>query len=86
MRYKHVFDDVQRRAALKADGAQLGPALLYFGCRRREQDYIYQQELEAFAEAGVISCLSVAFSREKAQKDYVQHHLEHDAGAPGCKS
>ncbi len=75
---------MQRRAALKADGAQLGPALLYFGCRRREHDYIYQQELEAFAEAGVISRLSVAFSREQAQKDYVQHHLERDAGAPGC--
>ena len=60
---------------------QLGPALLYFGCRRREQDYIYQQELAAYEEAGIISRLSVAFSREKADKEYVQHHLEKDAGA-----
>jgi NADPH-ferrihemoprotein reductase len=72
---------LQSRAALQAGGAQLGPALLYFGCRRREQDYIYQQELAAYEQAGVISRLSVAFSREQAEKEYVQHHLAKDAGA-----
>ena len=58
----------------------MGPAHLYFGCRRREADYIYADELAAAAEAGLLSRLNVAFSREGDSKVYVQHHMERDAG------
>lgn len=37
---------LQERAALAAQGRTLGPALLFFGCRHPDQDYIYQKELE----------------------------------------
>ncbi|MBC3786961.1 nitric oxide synthase oxygenase [Spirosoma utsteinense] len=51
---------------------QLGQARLYFGCRNLN-DYLYQQELENWRDAGVLTHLDVAFSRLGEQTVYVQH-------------
>ncbi|MCA6103418.1 bifunctional cytochrome P450/NADPH--P450 reductase [Bradyrhizobium australafricanum] len=63
---------LQERAARRAQGATLGPAMLFFGCRHPEQDFIYADELKAFAADGV-SELHTAFSRAGGPKTYVQH-------------
>ena len=64
---------LQERAAQQAEGQTVGPSLLFFGSRGPEQDYLYQAELEAFAEAGVTT-LHTAFSRVVGwPKVYVQH-------------
>jgi cytochrome P450/NADPH-cytochrome P450 reductase len=63
---------LQERAALKAKGKSLGPAMLFFGCRHPEQDYLYGDELKAFAADG-ISELHTAFSRAEGPKTYVQN-------------
>lgn len=60
------------RAARKAQGATLGPAMLFFGCRHPEQDFIYADELKAFAADGIAE-LRTAFSRADGPKTYVQH-------------
>lgn len=67
---------LQERAAAVARGVALGPAHLFCGCRNRQHDYIYQEELEGFVAAGALSQLHVAFSRDGPTKDYVQHHME----------
>lgn len=72
---------IQERTAAAAGGAALGPATLFFGCRRADQDYIYREELEAAAAGGALTALHVAFSRATAKKDYVQHHMLKDGGA-----
>lgn len=67
---------LQERRALKKSGSTLGKALLFFGCRHPEEDYIYQEELEAFKLEGVLTDLHVAFSRKSAtQKTYCQDSL-----------
>lgn len=72
-----------RAAALAARAAASGPAeegvgesWLFFGCRRRDEDYLYGADLEAFAATGTLSRLVVAFSRKSDQKVYVQHKLK----------
>ena len=63
---------LQERAALKAKGASLGPAMLFFGCRHPDQDYLYADELKAFAADGITE-LHTAFSRAEGPKTYVQN-------------
>jgi cytochrome P450/NADPH-cytochrome P450 reductase len=63
---------LQERAHRKAQGANLGPAMLFFGCRHPEQDYLYADELKGFAASGVTE-LHTAFSRADGPKTYVQH-------------
>ena len=67
----------QERAARKAKGATLGPALLYFGCRRPDHDFLYADELKQFERDGVAD-LRVAFSRGDGPKTYVQDMLRED--------
>jgi cytochrome P450/NADPH-cytochrome P450 reductase len=63
---------LQERAARKARGASLGPALLFFGCRHPEKDFLYADELKAFAE-GRVAEIYTAFSRAEGPKTYVQN-------------
>jgi cytochrome P450/NADPH-cytochrome P450 reductase len=63
---------LQERAALKAKGASLGPAMLFFGCRHPDRDYLYADELKAFEASGITE-LHTAFSRSEGPKTYVQN-------------
>ena len=62
------------REARRSKGASLGPAMLFFGCRHPDQDYLYADELKAWAAAGITE-LHTAFSRAEGPKTYVQHLL-----------
>ncbi|MFN0124318.1 MAG: bifunctional cytochrome P450/NADPH--P450 reductase [Blastocatellia bacterium] len=66
---------LQERAALRQQGTEIGPSLLFFGCRHPEQDFIYESELRQF-EADGVTRLALAFSRlDTRKKHYVQDEI-----------
>ncbi|KAF8421231.1 hypothetical protein EV426DRAFT_551551 [Tirmania nivea] len=71
---------VQERAAHAAKGEKVGRTLLFFGCRKRSEDFLYEDEWKQYGEAmGDNFSLITAFSREGPNKVYVQHRLEEHA-------
>lgn len=56
-----------------------GRSWLFFGDRRRATDFLFEAEIEAWRKAGTLSRLSLAWSRDGARKDYVQHRMTEDA-------
>jgi cytochrome P450/NADPH-cytochrome P450 reductase len=65
---------LQERAARKAKGAKLGPAVLFFGCRHPDRISSMPDELKALPPTAV-SELHTAFSRADGPKTYVQHQV-----------
>ncbi|MDP0501510.1 MAG: sulfite reductase subunit alpha [Verrucomicrobiota bacterium JB022] len=53
---------------------------LFFGDQKSSCDFLYRDELESFRTDGVLSRLSLAFSRDQERKIYVQHRMQ-DEGA-----
>ncbi|KFA61935.1 hypothetical protein S40285_02840 [Stachybotrys chlorohalonatus IBT 40285] len=71
---------VQERAKQAQDGIEVGRTLLFFGCRKSTEDFMYQSEWKAYKEAlGDKFELITAFSREGPSKVYVQHRLKEHA-------
>ncbi|MBK1833456.1 diflavin oxidoreductase [Roseibacillus ishigakijimensis] len=56
----------------EATGAK-GKNWLFFGNPYRATDFLYEEELAAKQESGVLNKLSLAFSRDQKEKLYVQH-------------
>ncbi|MGQ0674315.1 MAG: sulfite reductase subunit alpha [Hyphomicrobium sp.] len=65
---------LQERRATAASG----PAWLFFGHQRSSCDFFYEAELEVFREAGTLTRLSTAWSRDGGQKVYVQDRMRED--------
>ncbi|WP_066250327.1 sulfite reductase subunit alpha [Neobacillus drentensis] len=65
---------LQERAVNKGTGR----SWLFFGDQHVASDFLYQDELEKYQQDGVLTKLDAAFSRDTAQKVYVQNKmLEH---------
>jgi sulfite reductase (NADPH) flavoprotein alpha-component len=52
-----------------------GKNWLFFGDQKREQDFLYRDEIEAWLLDGTLTRLDVAFSRDQADKVYVQDRM-----------
>src|SRR5207253_8362026 len=65
------------RAFLAERGAagHKGRNWLFFGDQRQAADFLYEDEIQSFQSAGVLTNLSTAFSRDQAEKVYVQHRM-----------
>jgi sulfite reductase (NADPH) flavoprotein alpha-component len=63
---------MQERDAQGADGENW----LFFGNPNFTQDFLYQTEWQGYKKSGLLSRLSLAFSRDQEEKIYVQHRLQ----------
>jgi NADPH-ferrihemoprotein reductase len=73
---------LQERARLRSMDREVGPMLLFFGCRDPEEDFLYKSEIEDMQNGVLKDQLSVitAFSRVPGQpKTYVQDRVEEHA-------
>ncbi|XP_071544761.1 methionine synthase reductase-like [Panulirus ornatus] len=55
-----------------------GESWLFFGCRHKERDFLYREELEKFQENKILNHLIVSFSRDGTSHDgpkYVQDNI-----------
>ena len=62
---------LQERMATKAPGLNW----LFFGHQKRDCDFFYEDEFAAMKRAGVLTRLSLAWSRDGAEKFYVQDRM-----------
>lgn len=56
-----------------------GKTWLFFGDRNRATDFLYEDEVNGWKERGVLHRLDTAFSRDQAEKIYVQHRMLENA-------
>jgi sulfite reductase (NADPH) flavoprotein alpha-component len=66
---------LQEREVLNATGK----SWLFFGDRNRGTDFLYEDEINAWQSKGVLHRLDTAFSRDQAEKVYVQHRMMENA-------
>ncbi len=52
-----------------------GPNWLFFGHQRSNYDFFYEEEFAAMHAAGLLTRLSLAWSRDSNEKIYVQHRI-----------
>lgn len=52
-----------------------GKNWLFFGDRTFTEDFLYQVEWQKYLKAGIVTQMDVAFSRDQAQKVYVQQRI-----------
>jgi len=66
---------LQEREEREAEGDNW----LFFGDRRFRSDFLYQSEWLKWRREGLLTRLDVAFSRDQAEKRYVQHCLKENS-------
>ena len=52
-----------------------GKNWLFFGDQREHCDFLFERELRAYLDSGLLTRLSTAFSRDGSEKVYVQHRM-----------
>ncbi|MEO6039256.1 MAG: sulfite reductase [NADPH] flavoprotein alpha-component, partial [Saprospiraceae bacterium] len=70
-----AFVEARSESARQYPTRQAGKNWLFFGNPHFETDFLYQTEWLQHLQRGTLDRLDVAFSRDQAEKVYVQHRL-----------
>ncbi|OUM53297.1 hypothetical protein BVG19_g2566 [[Candida] boidinii] len=66
---------VEERIYQKEQGHEIGEIYLYLGSRHRKEEYLYGEFWESCLDAGVMTHLGAAFSRDQPEKIYIQDKI-----------
>ncbi|UJR24902.1 hypothetical protein I4U23_006268 [Adineta vaga] len=64
---------IQERAAQMICGRDIGPTILYYGCRT-QQDFVYANELDRWSKLGAVE-IKIVFSRQSIDEKKYVHDL-----------
>ncbi|EFA12372.2 Nitric oxide synthase-like Protein [Tribolium castaneum] len=55
---------------------EFGDVWLFYGCRFRDRDFLFKDEINELMCEGIVNRLNVAFSRESDSKKYIQSEID----------
>ncbi|CAI6490565.1 AIS_HP2_G0016460.mRNA.1.CDS.1 [Saccharomyces cerevisiae] len=67
---------VEEKLWQKQQGYEIGEVFLYLGSRHKREEYLYGELWEAYKDAGIITHIGAAFSRDQPQKIYIQDRIK----------
>lgn len=67
---------VEEKLWQKQQGYHIGDIFLYLGSRHKREEYLYGELWEAYKDAGIITHIGAAFSRDQPQKIYIQDRIK----------
>lgn len=67
---------VEEKLWQKQQGHNIGDVYLYLGSRHKREEYLYGELWEAYKDAGIITHIGAAFSRDQPQKIYIQDRIK----------
>ncbi|KAJ8960555.1 hypothetical protein NQ318_013843 [Aromia moschata] len=68
---------LDHRLLLRKNGKRdTGDAVLFYGCRYRDRDFLYAERMEEYLDNGALTKLYTAFSRDGEEKCYVQNRID----------
>ncbi|CAN6616870.1 sulfite reductase [NADPH] flavoprotein component [Trichomonascus vanleenenianus] len=59
----------------KQQGHTIGEIYLFLGSRHQKQEYLYGELFEAYKDAGILTYIGAAFSRDQPEKIYIQDRI-----------
>lgn len=66
---------IEEKVWQKAQGHNVGEIYLYMGSRHKKEEYLYGELWEAYKEAGILTHIGAAFSRDQPHKIYIQDKI-----------
>jgi NADPH-ferrihemoprotein reductase len=66
---------MQQREAFLSEGKKLGDALLYFGCRNEDGDYVCREEIEGWKKSGALTDVVVGFSHDQKEPIWMDEEI-----------
>lgn len=66
---------IEEKIYQQSQGHTIGEIYLYMGSRHKKEEYLYGELWEAYKEAGILTHIGAAFSRDQPQKIYIQDKI-----------
>ena len=66
---------IEEKVWQQQQGHEIGEIYLYMGSRHKKEEYLYGELWEAYKDAGLLTHIGAAFSRDQPQKIYIQDKI-----------